>query len=322
MSQPELSNSDSPEFSATAAVIGMTLALAFGNLLFVPILSGDPGPDPNPIIFFAATWMGALIGQFALVSIWGVLAPQPLLVRTGIALAVGSVLAAAFGLGICLASVNRGSPPREMIAAMAGGALLLPLIVASAQVPLWSARLFFGWQVSHVRLLGSLARPSQFSLANMMMATALIACLLGLNQPAAWLLRAPPQEFWLYAGLNSLTAMLLSLLITPPAVYALLRHRSRGQGCGAIMLYAFVFASGFCAVIAMIARGIPAEAVVGIFGFIAGLALTVTLPLVVLRSYGYRLVTGNPSPEQAVRFFNESRDTSDPPKNECSHFDS
>lgn len=319
MSQPELVKRNAPEFSATAAVIGMTLVLAFGNLLFLPILSGGPGPDPNSIILFSATWMGVLLGQFALVSIWGVLAPQPLLIRIGITLTQGGVLAAAFGLGICLTSVNRGPPPEEMIGAMFGSALLLPLIVASAQVPLWIARLFFGWQVSHVRLLGSLSRPSQFSLANMMMATALIACLLGLNQPAAWLLRAPPQEFWLYAGLSSLSTMLLSLLITPPAVYALLRHHSLGQGCGAIMLYALVFASGFCVVIGMIARGMPTEAVVGIFGFITGLALTVTLPLVVLRSYGYRLVTGNPSPEQAARFFEESRDTSDNPREESSH---
>ena len=147
MSQPECSKKDAPDVSATAAVIGMTLVMAFGNLLFLPILSGGAGSDPAPIFFVAASWMGVLMGQFGLVSSWGVLAPQTLLIRMGITLALGGVLATAYGFGVCLVSVNHGPPPEGMIAAMFGGALLLPLMVASAQVPLWIARLFF-WLAS------------------------------------------------------------------------------------------------------------------------------------------------------------------------------
>jgi hypothetical protein len=319
MSLPEPDSSDqSPELSATGAVSGIAILLAFGNLLFLPILSGGPGPGSGyGIAIMAALWMGALTGQFGLVAMWGVLAPQPLLVRIGSASALGAVLTLGFVVGCALAAQAHGPPPEEAFAALFGAMLLLPVTVASAQVPLWIARLCLGWQVSHIRRLDRLSRPTQFSLANLMTATALIAGLLALNQPASWLLQAPPQELWLQVGLSSLSAMLLSALTTLPATYALLRHNNLGQGFVAMMVYGFVVFAGFSLVLMMIAHSIPPEgaAVLAvIFSYIAGLALTVTLPLVVLRNYGYRLVTGNPSPEQAVKFFAEERWMQEPPK--------
>ena len=309
MSLPESQASNRPpEIPITGAVCAMALLLALGNLLFLPILSGG-GPGMG-VVVLATIWMGSMTGQFGLVAMWGVLAPQSLLVRLGSTVALGAVLALGFVAGCILATQAHGPRPAEFSSALCGAMLLLPLSVASVQVPLWIARLCLGWQVGHIQMIDKLGRPTQFSLANMMTATALIAVLLALNQPASWLLGAPAQELWIFAGLYSLGAILLSALITLPAIYALLRHNSLGRGFVIMLIYGFVVFAGFSLVLLMFAPPTSPDAVAGlavIFGYIAGLALTVTLPLVVLRNYGFRLVTGNPSPEQAAKFFEEAR---------------
>jgi hypothetical protein len=289
--------------SATGAIVGMSAILTVINFLTVPLLSGT-GPGPGAEVIIGA-WMGIATGQFGLVAMWGVLAPQKLLHRLGVSLLLGAILATSFGLGLVAASAGHGPPSPGEIPALFGFLLLLPLIVASVQVPLWVAKLFWGWQVAHVREVGSLSRAKQFSIAQMLTATALIAVLLALNQPAGWLLEIPPRELWLQTGLSALCALVLSALSTPPAVYAVLRCRQVSQGCLAIGAYAFLFAFVLCVIIASIARGMPGEVVVIIFGYFAGLALTLTLPLLVLRNFGFRLVIGNPSPEQAETLLGE-----------------
>ena len=289
--------------SATGAIVGITALLAISNFLTVPVMSGT-GLEPGAEVLIGP-WMGIATGQFGLVAIWGVLAPQKMLHRLGVSLLLGTILAMSFGLGLVAASAGHGPPPPEAIPALFGLLLLLPQIIASVQVPLWIARLFWGWQVAHVRDLGSLSRAKQFSIAQMLTATALIAGLLALNQPAGWLLKVPPRELWVQTGLSALGAFVLSSLSTPPAVYAVLRCRQVSQGCLAIGAYAFLFAFVLCIIIASIARGMPGEVVVIIFGYFAGLALTLTLPLLVLRNYGFRLVIGDPSPEQAARLLGE-----------------
>jgi len=289
--------------SATGAIVGITALLAISNFLTVPVMSGT-GLEPGAEVLIGP-WMGIATGQFGLVAIWGVLAPQKLLHRLGVSLLLGAILATSFGLGLVAASAGHGPPPPEAIPSLLGLLLLLPQIIAGVQVPLWVARLFWGWQVAHVRELGSLSRAKQFSIAQMLTVTALIAVLLALNQPAGRLLNVPPRELWVQTGLSALGAFVLSSLSTPPAVYAVLRCRQVSQGCLAIGAYAFLFAFVLCVIIASIARGMPGEVVVIIFGYSAGLALTLTLPLLVLRNFGFRLVIGNPSPEQAETLLGE-----------------
>ncbi len=294
------------------SVIATCLVFALGNFFVVPLTS----EQPNFVqLVVGCLLLGATVGQVGLVAAWGVLAPLPSFVRLSSSVAIGGLLVAAYSLGAGAAYAAHSDVPTEVeVGFFTGVVLLIPHAVVAAQIPISLCRLIFGWQVCHVRQYHKLGRPTQFSLAYLMGATAVVGILLATVEQALRLLRVPVNHPWLLLGIYLLIISLLSAGTILPAVYAIQRFRSARNGFLGMLVYAFGAYS--IVILCVFSQSSPPDSVIPKLlaapaCLFLGLVLSLTLPLWALRKQGYRLVTGNPSPEQETKFF---EDDNEPPK--------
>lgn len=264
-----------------------------GNLAFYPM--AREGSDIASI--FVAFWIGVLLGQAGLGIIWLCFGPPAAWIRVvgagmaylalGGAGLIGLLARESFGLEVTFSSVQ------QEVSAL----LDFPILLASAGIPLGLLRLCWGWSIQQE---GSPAKsnPGQFSLGNLLLLTTLNAVLLGMGQLADRISRTESVEFWGFMMIGSLAFMLLGVAVLLPASLLMSRYSLWG-GIGLCCSTLFLFGCGafFMVGLAGMYGGTPSVLEIGQFFGIAacsylGFLVTICLPLLVLRRYGYRLMMG------------------------------
>ncbi len=236
---------------------------------------------------------GLVVGQFALLSIWAVLAPQPVLVRWPLTLLTAMGLLLILLLGMF--AVN--GPPMD------GTAFLLilpfcwlPLVFLAAQSPLWVLRLVTGCRIVDAMAEDKLPpeESRQFDLRHMFAATALIAILLTLVRLSFYLTpalyREPETEMWLPLLIACLVCGVWSAFTTIPCLGAVFVVRNPTAGLVGVIVYAGLMTVLLVAGSSLISGPTASEAFTLLFGLNAGLATVLLGSLHLLRAVGYRLL--------------------------------
>jgi len=252
---------------------------------------------------------GAICGQAGFLAIWAALGPFRLWVRWLLVLLAGFGLYFVFCLGM-VASVP-GFTMNDEFAEMAVGSLFIPLLLLSAQFPLWIRRTLGGWQIvlADEASRHSATEARQFGPRHMLGLMAAFAVSLSLarvametwwppDRPAGLL--AP--EVWLGLAIGCVVVCLYSAACTLPCTWACFLARDKGRGC--LVAVGIWLSVSFLPILIVGAflpsgRSVPVAAMVVIFLHFAGMECVLMSSLRLLRFAGCVMIrTGrNATPE-------------------------
>lgn len=240
--------------------------------------------------------LGLIAGQFALLSIWAVLGPQPVLVRWPL------MLLTAMGL---LLIVFLGAIPIGGVRTDAGAFLLpfcwLPLIFLAAQSPLWILRLLTGCRIVDATVDDR--RPSndlrQFDLRQMFVATTAIAVILAVGRLSFYFdseqyrfggAETHETQMWFELLIVCLSCAVWSALVTIPCLGAVFVVRNLAVGLIGVIVYVGIMTWPVATGLTLISNPGRGESFEAMFGFTTGLATVLLCSLHLLRAAGYRLL--------------------------------
>jgi hypothetical protein len=241
--------------------------------------------------FVGILTLGAVAAQLGLLAIVGAMGPgrHALRLIATFAVAAGLLMVLILGIGYG----ERGGPSGRLVG---GLFLLLPVILLAAQAPLW---LFRAWTGRWIRAASGAAvanpvRKTQFGVAQMMWATALIAVSVALARGALvlWTEESDhiPAPEWVLLAAECGVIAIASGLVAVPATAAVMMPKSPGGAVLLIVVYAILLTISLLGIVTAFAGPAPAPimadfgltSLATFGGILAGLA--------VVRQCGYSMV--------------------------------
>lgn len=279
---------------------------AISDFLVVPVTAyamGRAGPSTLFVRLWSGLVYGVIFGQLSLLSIWAVFGPSSALVRLPLTTMVGMSLAACLVAGYA-AAVGIGGVPGETALVF----LFVPLVLLSAQVPLWVLKLVTGGRIvrrdARTGQMPTVQR--QFGIVHLMAATVVVALALGLASSGLRLLGAQEafegMDILMRGVLTSYCGLscVLSLLVALPCLWAGLGAKNPRAGAVGLAIYAGLITLLWGAVLVLSSPGpVPGEAVAELLLYGGSLMLVTLGTLYVARRCGYRYQRGG-RPKPAV----------------------
>ena len=272
--------------------LGVGLFFCLGNLVHTSLWRMvEAGSWPhNLAIAVSVIWSGTLIGQLLLLSLLGVFDNSRSYIRLPKTILAGLVLVGTFWIGYWFVMRGRSdflAPEPSVMIVLA--LMFPPPLILMAQIPLWIAKLGLGWRVVRQDVDRRASLPSQFSIADMMVATLVVALIAGswrwslvfLEEDNPWDLLS----IMLYFGVLLLLVTLFGAL---PAVYGILRPRKVASGLAGLGVYCLFW--GTVAIVFVAMTGGTTETIFIQLGILGGLTSSLLVPLLIARSQGYRLI--------------------------------
>jgi len=246
--------------------------------------------------------VGVTAGQFGLLAIWGVFGALHWAVRLPLMLLIAAWLFAIFLFGMAAADLSAG-----VVGVYARNLLLLPLMFAGVQLPLWIARVVLGWRL----VFGPHAaepepsRAGQFGLQHLLGATTAVAVVLAFTQTAVLLVSSPhnrPAQVWTSLLISCAVLAALGLLAALPCVWAAFVARRRGLATAIVAGYTVVCAILAPFVIVLGGGWLDPDHFLASFWLHAGAMSTMLGGLHVVRACGYTMLRrGRPAPGDRAR---------------------
>jgi hypothetical protein len=289
---PPIDSTDRPAAVLLGLLVLICLACAF---LMVPVLVMVP-ERPTLVVPLLLAIVGCVLAQGCLLAAWLAWSDQPFWRRLRRHWIVAAILYLVWAAGLAV------SRPGEFASASAFIGLSAPLVSFAAQVPLWIARLTFGWRLIRGDRKND-AGLARLSIRDFMKATALIALTLALARLAP---SPDGKELGMVWIIMFVTASAISTITLLPAGALLLRTQSFQRG----ILFACLYAACWLGILWLVVfvgrhqgllRTPPQPILVGISCLIVSFATTVTLAAAAARARGYRLVRRpTPAPYQRL----------------------
>jgi hypothetical protein len=303
----------SADWDLKSAALVLAVVVAAFNVASFPLLRGTVGPSGGDLVIVGLV-LGVFPAQVGALTLWLVFGSGPFLLRLAAHWGIAFGLFAAWALG-CAAAMADG-PTRELPEVLSAVVCSLPLVSLAAQLPLWPLRTHLGWRVElpndekgsgvlggerlsnmekpcPPKTPGPLA-PDPLTIRDILVGTVVTAvAVAGLRIfPQIWGRGEYFWEgYWMAWAIGAGVIALVSLLALLPAITMLLRIRDTAGASLAWLGY--VATAGFVTVVAigLIARaGPPPEFIVGLICVFTSFALTLGLPLWIVRAHGWRLV--------------------------------
>jgi hypothetical protein len=250
-----------------------------------------------PVFFFPLllATMGCTMAQGCLLAAWLAWGDQPFWQRLLRHWIVAAILYLIWMAGLAL-----GQPSQfGQLSLMVG--LSVPLISIAAQLPLWMARLMFGWRL--VRGEGhDGTRHPRLSIRGLMTATVVVALALALARLAPSPDGKPIGLLWVIMFCAATAVSTITLLPVSPL---LMRTRQFGHGVLFASLYAaFWIALPLLSVLVAWSRGLfpplPLPVLIGLSFLVLSCTTTVILAAAAARSSGYQLISVRPQRAREV----------------------
>lgn len=261
------------------------------NASIFPLLSVIEGEEILLMAFMAACY-GAIGAQMALLAIWCTLVPLHW-VRRALAVALFAiVLYGAWAAGFAFFAFQHDFLRDDFWRVFATGLLCLPLLLLAAQTPLWIMRIWFRWRIVH-RDDGPSTTFQPLGIRDLMIATAVIAMALAAAQYALSINSPSGDGSIVGLVIAAVIVMVISTITLLPAVLASLHARrlllALGLVFGVDIAVVVVYVT-----IMVVLTGAPldSEVFVGFPMLAAGFFLSLTVPLLIARMLGYRLLWG------------------------------
>jgi hypothetical protein len=237
--------------------------------------------------------LGMFAGQLGLAALWMVWGPGSFLrrwlVHWGIVL--GLYLCTAIGMALAL----RDQSPEQLPFIATSGLFSLPFACLATQLLLWPLRLFGGWRIVLPERPSSRQQSSAFTILDLILGTISVALALGGLRLMPGFGDEPESAYLLASLVVMLILAGITALVLVPAILAIFRFEDAGALGVLLVSCTFLLWSSLLAVATIFGLGgsMPAEVPIGIGILVAGFAATLGLPLLIVRSQGYRLVFGN-----------------------------
>lgn len=299
-----------PAVKASFSSLGWWLStIAIGctilNLSFIPVLvaSFPPGKaptlPPQVVMSMIGFCLGTIGAEPGLLAIFAVFGPAPAWRRQIVAVFLTLLLAIVGAVGIFVTekvhSIFLFFGPTNWVFI-----LLVPILFCACQSPLWVFRSLFCWRIAKVHQ-GTSDKAPRLSIAGILAATSVIALALGAVrlgpllfpylQPGAIV---DVHVWWLLTGIWAAAVSTISLTVLPLFTAAILRTKRPLLGvAGAAIWSALLFEAAISIAKLVNGGGWP-------FPFswhapaalVAGFAVSLFVPLFIVRLYGYRLLWG------------------------------
>lgn len=264
------------------------------ELLYVAFLLVDPVAvailESAGSVVIEGIVIGGLAGQFSLLAAWAVVGPGNLWVRWPMTLLAAAGLLSAVLVGVVM--IGAGGD----VSALTVGLSLLPIVFMIVQTPVWILKWVTGCRMVVDPGDGSLpARGSrQFGIGDMLIATTVVAVILGLARMGISAMGPPDGQFHLSVvvgiGVYSSIAAVWNGFVTLPSLYAALVAREVKRGAVVMMVYT-ILVTGVLALLAAPAVLGPPNVVLPFFVFLNGGAVCVVFgSLLIVRASGYVLL--------------------------------
>jgi hypothetical protein len=195
---------------------------AIADLAFGPLTSlVNPG---NNGVFLLFMIFAVIMVQFPLFAAWIVLAPVELPRRIAVALATAGAWFFAWTLGMLLLSLleRYAIELAEMIWSLF---FCLPLVLLAVQIPLWVARVWFGWRIVDLNRAGNGPPREHFHLRHFFVATGVVALAFALARLGNTRDVESTEEFMLAMVILAIVCGLISTCTLLPLLVATLRGR-------------------------------------------------------------------------------------------------
>lgn len=283
---PPIDSTDRPAIDWLGLLVLVCLACAF---LMMPVLVMVP-ERPTVVVPLLLAIVGCVLAQGCVLAAWLTWSVQPFWRRLRRHWIVAAILYLVWAAGLAV------SRPSEFASASAFVGLSVPLMSFAAQMPLWIARLTFGWRLIRGDPKDD-AGLARLSIRDFMKATLLIALALALARLAP---SPDGKELGMIWVVMFFMASAFSTLTLLPASAFLLRTQRFQRGILFAGLYAVCWLGLQWLVISIgrrqgLFRLPPQPVLVGVSCFIVSFATTVMLAAAAARARGYRLVWGNPA---------------------------
>ncbi len=268
-------------------IICFTVGFAICNFLTPVMMAVTGGPTPVTVCI-VGPFLGIIVAQLCLLSVWAVFGPLGVAVRLPLTLLLAGLLWMPVLVGFIVSVDPEGVLPVAMKVLW-----FLPMVLLAAQFPLWIMRLATGGSIFHADM--NPRQPTtigrQFSLRHMMGATFAVAAGFSLAGSGVRFVDSDPSEVWILLAIGCLCCILWSTLATLPCLWAGMmakRKRVAALAIGAYIVLATLIAWGV--IWLMDGAGSVAQAALMFFSCHATLAAVILGTLHMIRFSGYVFV--------------------------------
>ena len=240
--------------------------------------------------------LGMICGEIALHSVWCALAPLHWAKRLLAGAASAIVLYGSFVAPVFLDLRRHGANAAEVVAP----SLCLPLFLLAAQTPLWIMRGWFRWRMAHRDDVSGRFEP--WGIKGLLLAMAVIGMALAAARIAQSLRSSSGDDSIVGLAIAALVTVVLSAIAVLPTVAAVLYARRLPMALGAAFAANAAIALGYVVLIAILRGGrFDRDWLITMPVLIGGLFVTLTVPMLIARGLGYRLLCGCSQPAEADR---------------------
>jgi hypothetical protein len=273
------------------------------NFVAFPMLRDGGGPDVWPFVALLAGFLIAQGGLAAHYLVWGT-EPFPWRLFKHWIVTLG--LFGSWAIGFALAFGNQAGAD-QITTTWAVVLCSLPLVSLATQLPMWPLRIYGGWRIELPPNDTSRISPSSLSIRDMILGTVLTAITLGaLRLMPRW---GEPLDgrFWILWALAALSIAGVSAVLLLPALVVCFRMKDAGTSFAVLCGIAFVAWILTITVLGTTGPGgaMPGEVLVSVGLVYVAFTASLTVPLLIFRSRGYRLTFASerltsPSPPPAT----------------------
>lgn len=265
------------------AVVCFGLFLVGVNLAVCPLMAVIHGPGWKTWPVFGL--FGAVVAEAGILSAALVFFKGPFWLRAASCWSVGVLLWASWMLGLLFA--KRIASWWKIGDELQFGTLSLPLVVLAIQSPLWFARCYSKWRLTHHRL--STTASASLSIRDYFVGTAITAIsitLARLARPVHW----PIDDYWPVWGLAFASFAVGSLFSIIPGMLFLFLLRNTWLGLGLFLLYSLALSTAIVAIIHFASQGsLSVDEVPGIAIMFFSVGLFLAISFVLARACGCTL---------------------------------
>jgi len=245
------------------------------------------------MIFLTACY-GMIGAQMALFAIWCALVPLHWLKRMLMAVISGLVLYGAWAAGYAIYTLHSSWLRERLWERLVTGLLCLPILLLAVQIPLWMMRIWFRWRIAHPDEDSS-ETFQPLRIRDLMIATTAIAMALAAAQLSQTISVPSGNGSIVPLVVAAIVIMVLSAISVLPAVLAVLRSRRLLLAMGFVFSVYVAIAGSYAALIVLLSEApLDWEMFVGMPALAVGFFVELTLPLLIARRFGYRLLWGRP----------------------------
>ncbi|HEX5104670.1 MAG TPA: hypothetical protein VFV87_12705 [Pirellulaceae bacterium] len=275
-------------------LIGVAILFALANLTIFALMENISSRDlAAPLVY----WLfGAIAAQPAVLSAWLVWGSGSFWKRLALHWGAAYGLAILWLIGAVAAEGPRDGDIRNALEIVP---FSLPLLGLAIQLPLWAARMGFGW-----RLVDSCAddpRPRPLAIRDLMVGTVIVAVSLAAAKLAEGMDRG--LEGWLVWAILAPSVAGISLIAVLPVAAWILRQRNLVMGMVLTAVYAAIAVAVTWVVMYVIERNffwVNWRDMLGLAVTIFSFAATLAVAALAARVAGFRLATGHSAPVQSA----------------------